>query len=84
MVTRYTRTGAIEIRSATLTIPSTDGRKSYTLTLDPADGEAFACSCPDFEFRKSKVGKVCKHIENQRRGTYTTLKPHIRVRPVPR
>lgn len=83
MVTRYTKTGAIEIRKATLTVPSDSGHGTYTLTLDAASGEAYACTCPHFEHRQRHIGKTCKHIDRQRNGAYSTIKPHLRVRPVP-
>ena len=62
------------IRRATVQVPSlTNPAKSYTVSLDPKDGEPVDCTCPDATHRRRR----CKHQTEAAAGRCT--KPRLRV-----
>lgn len=54
-------------------VPSSDGSKSYTVSLD-FEGE-YACACPRWIFRREE----CRHIQDVQDGRY----PSVREVPLP-
>jgi hypothetical protein len=46
----------------TMQVPSSDGKRMYTITL-PANGNPAWCSCPAWRFQKLPPElRVCKHL----------------------
>ena len=66
------------IRWAVVTVPSfSDPSKSYVVTLDPRDGLAVDCDCPDHTHRRRR----CRHMGEADAGRCS--KPHIRAMAIP-
>lgn len=71
-MTTATASQAYQVRSVSFTVPShTTAGKSYTVTVDPADGLPVACTCPGYRFH----GR-CRHL-----GETKGLKPRVRLCP---
>ena len=49
-------------------VASTDGTQYYEVTR-------FSCTCPDFVYRKAKVGQICKHIAKMFFNVPESLEP---------
>ena len=50
----------------TAVLPSSSGGGGYFIKRLP--DSKWTCSCPDFKFRKRKLGLECKHIQAVRAG----------------
>ena len=72
--TEYT----LKIRWATVELPSqSQPEKTYTVTLDPTDGEPVDCTCADHKHRRRR----CKHMTEAAAGRCS--RPRVRAVQVP-